>query len=158
MPENQNNRSFQGDATSISEQNVFHSEMFGFKRDEVLACIERLTKENMEKAQSLETTIAELQERLSNAERDNETLLRKTKEVCADLTAEHTRADAALAQVNTLRAEIDKANDALTQVRSQLAIKEQEAMSLKSDNARLNNTVNSLTASMADYESNKERL
>ena len=158
MPENQNNYSFQGDATSVSEQNVFHSEMFGFKRDEVLACIERLTKENMEKAQSLETTIAELQERLFNAERDNETLLRKTKEVCAELTTEHTRAETALAQVNTLRAEIDKANDALTQVRSQLAAKEQEAISLKSDNARLNSTVNSLTASMADYENNKERL
>ncbi|MEG1073570.1 MAG: hypothetical protein RSF84_00400 [Ruthenibacterium sp.] len=158
MPENQNNLNFLGDVAPNSEQNLFHSEMFGFKRDEVLACIERMTEENMEKVQSLEKTIAELKERLFNAERDNDTLLRKTKEVCAELASEHTRAETALAQINSLRAEIDKANDSLTQVRSQLAAKEQEAISLKADNARLNSTVNSLTANMADYENNKDAL
>ncbi len=158
MPEQSELDNIASAAASTPGQTIFKTEMFGFKRDEVLACIERMTSENLDRQKNLEVTISNLQEKLNAAARNNDTLLHKTKQVCDDLASEKLRADTAAEQVAKLRIELEKASDNVTTYRSQLAIKEQEAASLKADNVRLNGTVNSLTATISDYENRKDQL
>ena len=158
MPQNENSNSLSDNIAYISNQNVFHSEMFGFKRDEVLACIERISNENLTRQKQLEINIEELKRRLHNAEQDNSTLLLKTKQVCDQLKNEQARAEQAVQEIAQLRLQTENAAGEMSSLRLQLAEKEREVLSLKADNARLNKTVNSLTQSVTEYESQQSVL
>ena len=126
----------------------FHTELFGFNRVEVLSYIERISAANAEKARALEDTIAALQKDLTGVRRQGSTLAQKAKQVFNELENQKKRAEDAVAEAAALRTEVDKANDEIAAVRSRLFAREQENAALKSDNARLSETVDDLTRAL----------
>ena len=77
--------------------------------------------------------------------RQGSTLAQKAKQVFNELENQKKRAEDAVAEAAALRTEVDKANDEIAAVRSRLFAREQENAALKSDNARLSETVDDLT-------------
>ncbi len=115
---------------------------------EVLSYIERISAANAEKARALEDTIAALQKDLTGVRRQGSTLAQKAKQVFNELENQKKRAEDAVAEAAALRTEVDKANDEIAAVRSRLFAREQENAALKSDNARLSETVDDLTRAL----------
>ena len=134
--------------TGAGPETEFHTELFGFNRVEVLSYIERISAANAEKAQALEDTIAALQKDLTGVRRQGSTLAQKAKQVFNELENQKKRAEDAVAEAAALRTEVDKANDEIAAVRSRLFAREQENAALKSDNARLSETVDDLTRAL----------
>ena len=134
--------------TGAGPETEFHTELFGFNRVEVLSYIERISAANAEKARALEDTIAALQKDLTGVRRQGSTLAQKAKQVFNELENQKKRAEDAVAEAAALRTEVDKANDELAAVRSRLFAREQENAALKSDNARLSETVDDLTRAL----------
>ena len=60
MSEQEQNRQ---DTGATGAQNVFSTELFGFRRDEVLRCIERMSQENMQRMRELDASIEALNAR-----------------------------------------------------------------------------------------------
>ena len=134
--------------TGAGPETEFHTELFGFNRVEVLSYIERISAANAEKARALEDTIAALQKDLTGVRRQGSTLAQKEKQVFNELENQKKRAEDAVAEAAALRTEVDKANDEIAAVRSRLFAREQENAALKSDNARLSETVDDLTRAL----------
>ena len=134
--------------TGAGPETEFHTELFGFNRVEVLSYIERISAANAEKARALEDTIAALQKDLTGVRRQGSTLAQKAKQVFNELENQKKRAEDAVAEATALRTEVDKANDEIAAVRSRLFAREQENAALKSDNARLSETVDDLTRAL----------
>lgn len=134
--------------TGAGLETEFHTELFGFNRVEVLSYIERISAANAEKARALEDTIAALQKDLTGVRRQGSTLAQKAKQVFNELENQKKRAEDAVAEAAALRTEVDKANDEIAAVRSRLFAREQENAALKSDNARLSETVDDLTRAL----------
>lgn len=134
--------------TGAGPETEFHTELFGFNRVEVLSYIERISAANAEKARALEDTIAALQKDLTGVRRQGSTLAQKAKQVFNELENQKKRAEDAVAEAAALRTEVDKANDEIAAVRSRLFAREQENAALKSDNARLSETVDDLTRAL----------
>lgn len=138
----------QNGMTGVGPETEFHTELFGFNRVEVLSYIERISAANAEKAQALEDTIAALQKDLTGARQQGGALAQKAKQVFNELENRKKRAEDAVAEAAALRTEVGKANDEIAAVRSRLFAKEQENAALKSDNARLSETVDDLTRAL----------
>ncbi len=138
----------QDSMTGAGPETEFHTELFGFNRVEVLSYIERISAANAEKARALEDTIAALQKDLTGVRRQGSTLAQKAKQVFNELENQKKRAEDAVAEAAALRTEVDKANDEIAAVRSRLFAREQENAALKSDNARLSETVDDLTRAL----------
>ena len=134
--------------TGAGPETEFHTELFGFNRVEVLSYIERISAANAEKARALEDTIAALQKDLTGVRRQGSTLAQKAKQVFNELENQKKRAEDAVAEAAALRTEVDKANDEIAAVRSRRFAREQENAALKSDNARLSETVDDLTRAL----------
>ena len=134
--------------TGAGPETEFHTELFGFNRVEVLSYIERISAANAEKARALEDTIAALQKDLTGVRRQGSTLAQKAKQVFNELENQKKRAEDAVAEAAALRTEVDKANDEIAAVRSRLFAREQENAALKSDNARLSETVVDLSRAL----------
>ena len=134
--------------TGAGPETEFHTELFGFNRVEVRSYIERISAANAEKARALEDTIAALQKDLTGVRRQGSTLAQKAKQVFNELENQKKRAEDAVAEAAALRTEVDKANDEIAAVRSRLFAREQENAALKSDNARLSETVDDLTRAL----------
>ena len=134
--------------TGAGPETEFHTELFGFNRVEVLSYIERISAANAEKARALEDTIAALQKDLTGVRRQGSTLAQKAKQVFNELENQKKRAEDAVGEAAALRTEVDKANDEIAAVRSRLFAREQENAALKSDNARLSETVDDLTRAL----------
>ncbi len=134
--------------TGAGPETEFHTELFGFNRVEVLSYIERISAANAEKARALEDTIAALQKDLTGRAPAGSTLAQKAKQVFNELENQKKRAEDAVAEAAALRTEVDKANDEIAAVRSRLFAREQENAALKSDNARLSETVDDLTRAL----------
>lgn len=136
------------ETAEMDPETRFHTELFGFDRVEVLSYIERISAANAEKARALEDTITALQRDLTGARQQGSALERKAGRVFQELQEQKKRAEDAVAQADALRAEVDRANDEIAAVRSRLFAREQENAALKSDNDRLNETVEDLTRAL----------
>ena len=60
-----------------SEQGMFRSEMFGFKRDEVLAAIEQMARQNQQQQQQLDDAMTKLRMQLAQVQEEKQTLERQ---------------------------------------------------------------------------------
>lgn len=144
------------DADLRPQRQGFSTAMFGFNREEVMACIERITVENQGKIHTLEKTIQALQANLNTTLSDNKILISKTREVCQELSREKARAQEAVVQAEQMREQVKLADDAVANYRSRLFTREQQQVVLKSDNQRLKATIESLTATVTEYEQTRE--
>ena len=138
-------------------QAVFRKQLLGFNRAQVLSYIERISNANAEKARALDETIRRLQEELGNTRSDRDAVAEKARQVCQELDAEKQRAEQAFRQAARLREEVKKAADETSLVRATLLAREKENTELKRDNSRLNQTIDSLTETLAQKEADLQQ-
>ncbi len=115
----------------------FKTSLFGFKKEEVLACIEKMTKEAKEKEQQAETRVRELESAVDGLKANEEILLEKTRDVCGQLSAQNKRNAEIEKQSDELRGQLRRSEDEAALYKKRLFAKEQEALLLKGDKADL---------------------
>ncbi len=151
-------------------QKVFRSELFGFNRVEVLSYIERISAANAEKAKALGETIEKLQkelevslkeqsaakQKISGLQQEHETVLTRTKDVCAQLETEKMRAENAAHKAEQLQQELRKASNDATAFRQRLLEREKELEQLRQENTGLTEKITKLEESIHLYESKQK--
>ncbi|MEG0179410.1 MAG: hypothetical protein RR654_07650 [Oscillospiraceae bacterium] len=139
-------------------QKLFGTAFLGFKREEVLDYIERITASSNAEIQKNIALFDTAQCELKTYKEDNATLLIKIKEASEALENEKSHAVTAECNLAELRIEFDKKCDESDSFKSRLFTREQENVVLKADNTRLNTTINSLTVTVNEYNSRKDEL
>lgn len=151
-------------------QKVFRSELFGFNRVEVLSYLERISAANAEKAKALGETIEKLQkeleaslkeqsaakQKISGLQQEHETVLTRTKDVCAQLETEKMRAENAVHKAEQLQQELRKASNDATAFRQRLLEREKELEQLRQENTGLTEKIAKLEESIHLYESKQK--
>lgn len=138
------------------EQKIFKSALFGFKRDDVLTYISTLNKASCDLAKELNTSIEKLENCLFVSKNENQELVSQAQKLENSLLQEASRAKELEDQVQAMRLEVDRASDEAAANKSQLFASSQEIAMLKADNTRLNSSINVLTATIKDYEMQRE--
>ncbi|MEG0305579.1 MAG: hypothetical protein RR764_08685 [Oscillospiraceae bacterium] len=151
------NGGFANDNSGVT-QRVFRTTMFGFKRDEVLEYIERITSENTVNITQLTQQVEKLEKEYATSKDDNDILLLKIKEASETLQSEKQLAAQTAEELAQLRIKLEDTTQEMAGYKSRLFSREQETVVLKADNSRLNTTIDSLTLSVGKYEARKEEL
>ncbi|MEG0397011.1 MAG: hypothetical protein RR612_09805 [Oscillospiraceae bacterium] len=151
------NGGFANDNSGVT-QRVFRTTMFGFKRDEVLEYIERITSENTVNITQLTQQVEKLEKEYATSKDDNDILLLKIKEASETLQNEKQLAAQTAEELAQLRIKLEDTTQEMAGYKSRLFSREQETVVLKADNSRLNTTIDSLTLSVGKYEARKEEL
>lgn len=141
---------------SEPEQKIFKLSLFGFKREDVLTYVSDLNKYSSDLALELNNSITKLEDCLAIARDENQGLNAKTKELEDQVNVEIVRANEYESQVQAMRLAVDRANDEAASYKSRLFASSQENTMLKADNARLNSSINALTATITEYELQKD--
>lgn len=115
----------------------FKTALFGFKKTDVLACIERMAADGQEKEQMAETRTKELEASVDSLKADQDILLEKTRELCGQLTEKDKRIAELESQAEALREQLQRSEDETGLYKKKLFTKEQEAIGLKKENADL---------------------
>ncbi len=130
------------------EQVGFKTSMFGFRKDDVLACIDRISAENFAVQQQAEARAQELTDALEavQAEKDvlGTTLCEKKEEIEAleaALAAQTKVSARAMEQVNTLTQALAAAETSARDYKGRLFTSEGQATVLRRDNTRLTETL-----------------
>lgn len=121
------------DASSVG----FKTSLFGFKKADVLACIEKMADEAKEKEQKAETRAQELQSTVDDLKANEGILLEKTRDICDQLSAQNKRNAEMEKQAVELREQLRRSEDEATLYKKRLFAKEQETLLLKGDKADL---------------------
>ena len=98
----------------------------GFKKEDVLAYIEELTKKELAEKQAQQERCESLRQELNDLESDRQLLLEKTKEVCAKLTQEEKK-------TAQMQEQLAQAEEQANSYKTRLFAREQEAVLLKAD-------------------------
>lgn len=153
MSEQEQNRQ---DTGATGAQNVFSTELFGFRRDEVLRCIERMSQENMQRMRELDASIEALNADLDRSRKENSALGEENRMLRGRLEKAQQSVQDAVRQAEQARARIDQANDSLSACQSRLMMKTRECDSLKEENAKLEKQVEELTDSVEQFRAKRE--
>ncbi len=130
------------------EQVGFKTSMFGFRKDDVLACIDRISAENLAVQQQAEARAKELTEALEAAQAEKDVqgraLCEKKEEIEVLETALATQTEVAaqaMEQVNSLTQALAVAETAVRDYKGRLFTSEGQATVLRRDNTRLTETL-----------------
>lgn len=115
----------------------FKTSLFGFKKADVLACIEKMADEAKEKEQKAETRAQELQSTVDDLKANEGILLEKTRDICDQLSAQNKRNAEMEKQAGELREQLRRSEDEAALYKKRLFAKEQETLLLKGDKADL---------------------
>ncbi len=115
----------------------FKTSLVGFKKADVLAYIDQLSQQALQKQKEQEEKAAEMQNDLKLLQQDKDKLVEKTKEVCDLLTSEKRRANEEETRARALSEQLDHIEETARGYKSRLFTKEQETVVLKADLERL---------------------
>lgn len=115
----------------------FRTALFGFKKTDVLACIEKMAAEGQEKEQKAEAHAKELEASVDSLRTDQDILLQKTRELCSQLTEKDKRTAELESQAEALREQLRRSEDEAGLYKKKLFTKEQETIGLRKENADL---------------------
>lgn len=115
----------------------FKTSLFGFKKADVLACIEKMAAEAKQKEDEAQSRAQELQKTVDGLKENETILLEKTRDVCDQLSAQNKRNAEIEKQAGELREQLRRSEDEATLYKKRLFAKEQEALLLKGDKADL---------------------
>ena len=135
----------------------FKTALFGFKKTDVLACIEKLTADGLEKEQQAQARAKELQDSVDSLKEDNDTLLEQTKGLCGKLTEKDKQVTELEKQMETLREQLRRSDNEVGLCRKRLLAKEQETIGLKKENADLTGRLNEQVRAAEDARSAQQQ-
>lgn len=115
----------------------FKTSLFGFKKADVLACIEKMADEARENEQKAEARARELQSTVDDLKANEGILLEKTRDICDQLSAQNKRNAEMEKQAGELREQLRRSEDEAALYKKRLFAKEQELLLLKGDKADL---------------------
>ncbi len=121
-----------------SKTGEFRVALWGFKKSDVLAYIDALAAENLQKEAEHTARAEELQASIDALRSDNDTLLTKTKEICQQLTGQERRANEAEAEAQELQVRLTHAQETAEGYKNRMFTQEQELVSLRDTNSRMN--------------------
>lgn len=115
----------------------FKTSLFGFKKADVLACIEKMAAEAKQKEDEDQSRAQELQKTVDGLKENEAILLEKTRDVCDQLSAQNKRNAEIEKQAGELREQLRRSEDEAALYKKRLFAKEQETLLLKGDKADL---------------------
>ncbi len=130
----------------------FRTSLFGFKKADVLACIDKLAAEGQEKDKQAEAHAQELQSEIDALQEDKTVLLEKAKEICEELSAQKKRAGEAEAAAEALREQLHHAEEESASFKKRLFEREKDLLNLKNDNTSLKSDNETLTGRLREQQ------
>lgn len=125
----------------MSEEQIkagkFRVALWGFKKADVLAYIDVLAAENLQKEAEHTARAEELQASIDALNSDKETLLVKTKEICQQLTSQEKRTNEAQAEAQELLGRLTHLQETAESYKSRLFTQEQELETLRTENTQI---------------------
>lgn len=115
----------------------FRTSLFGFKKADVLACIEKMAAEAKQKEDEAQSRAQELQKTVDGLKENETILLEKTRDICDQLSDQNKRNAEIEKQAGELREQLRRSEDEAVLYKKRLFAKEQEALLLKGDKADL---------------------
>lgn len=135
----------------------FKTSLLGFSKGQVLAYIDGMTAKALEEKNQAEAAAAQLQKQLEGQKADNALLVEKTKEVCDRLADAEKRADEAESRTRAVSEQLLHMEQTANGYKSRLFTKEQEALVLGRDNARLTEQLAQLTKQLDEARAEGEK-
>lgn len=115
----------------------FRVALWGFKKSDVLAYIDVLAAENLQREAEHNARAEELQASIDALSSDKETLLVKTKEICQQLTNQEKRTNEAEAEAQQLQTRLTHLLETTEGYKNRLFSQEQELVSLRTENSQI---------------------
>lgn len=133
---------------SLKGPAVFHTQIWGFRREEVLEYIEKISAANAEKAKALGETIDKLRAELSNVKNDSVRLASAADHTCKELEAQKKKAETAVQESISLKRKMEQQKLSAAQVQQELEHLRFENDVLKKDNHALQKEIERLDSEL----------
>lgn len=127
---------------------VFHTQIWGFRREEVLEYIEKISAANAEKAKALGETIDKLRAELSHVQNDSARLASAADHTCKELEAQKKKAETAVQESISLKKKMEQQKLSAAQVQQELEHLRFENDVLKKDNHALQREIERLDSEL----------
>lgn len=127
---------------------VFHTQIWGFRREEVLEYIEKISAANAEKAKALGETIDKLRAELSHVKNDSVRLASAADHTCKELEAQKKKAETAVQESISLKRKMEQQKLSAAQVQQELEHLRFENDVLKKDNHALQKEIERLDSEL----------
>lgn len=126
----------------MEQQNIgFKTSLLGFNKNDVLACIDRMSAENLEQQKQAEERAAELQEQLGMLRSEKYALQGQLNESRQQTEQEGARANEAENRATALSEQVENLTRRADDYKKRLFVREEEAVVLRRDNTRLTQTL-----------------
>lgn len=135
---------------AFSNTAVFHTQLWGFRREEVLEYIEKISAANAEKARALGETIDKLRSELSRVQEDSERLASAADHTCKELEAQKKKAETTIQENALLKKKMEQQKLSAAQLNREMERLRFENDVLKKDNRALQKEIERL-----DHELNR---
>lgn len=133
---------------SLKGPAVFHTQIWGFRREEVLEYIEKISAANAEKAKALGETIDKLRAELSHVKNDSVRLASAADHTCKELEAQKKKAETAVQESISLKRKMEQQKLSAAQVQQELEHLRFENDVLKKDNHALQKEIERLDSEL----------
>lgn len=133
---------------SLKGPAVFHTQIWGFRREEVLEYIEKISAANAEKAKALGETIDKLRAELSHVKDDSVRLASAADHTCKELEAQKKKAETAVQESISLKRKMEQQKLSAAQVQQELEHLRFENDVLKKDNHALQKEIERLDSEL----------
>ena len=133
---------------SLKGPAVFHTQIWGFRREEVLEYIEKISAANAEKAKALGETIDKLRAELSHVKNDSVRLASAADHTCKELEAQKKKAETAVQESILLKRKMEQQKLSAAQVQQELEHLRFENDVLKKDNHALQKEIERLDSEL----------
>ena len=133
---------------SLKGPAVFHTQIWGFRREEVLEYIEKISAANAEKAKALGETIDKLRAELSHVKNDSVRLASAADHTCKELEAQKKKAETAAQESISLKRKMEQQKLSAAQVQQELEHLRFENDVLKKDNHALQKEIERLDSEL----------
>lgn len=133
---------------SLKGPAVFHTQIWGFRREEVLEYIEKISAANAEKAKALGETIDKLRAELSHVKNDSVRLASAADHTCKELEAQKKKAETAVQESISLKRKMEQQKLSAAQVQQELEHLRFENGVLKKDNHALQKEIERLDSEL----------
>lgn len=133
---------------AFSNTAVFRTQLWGFRREEVLEYIEKISAANAEKARALGETIDKLRAELSRVQGDSKRLASAADHTCKELEAQKKKAETAIQENALLKKKMEQQKLSAAQLKQELERLRFENDVLKKDNRALHKEIERLDSEL----------
>lgn len=140
------------------DRNGFSTVMWGFKKEEVLEYIDRLTEENAKIAQQHQENASALEAKIQKLEQENTDILSKTKQICDKALQQKQEIEKAEKVMEDMELQLENAQTMAQDFKVRFLETEQKLVELRADNSKLEQQLEQKRKEQQQFQGQQEQL